>query len=102
MLGSHTVATRSKTKSVVATSTGEAEFYATCSAVSNAIGLQSMLLDLGWQVAIRVGADAAAWLAMSSRRGLGSAKHLQVQHLWIQALISEGIAKLVKIPGEVS
>ena len=38
--------------------------------------------------------------AMASRRGLGRAKHEQVQHLWVQSLVQEGSIASTKIPGE--
>ena len=99
-LGEHAVATRSKTQSVIATSTGEAEFYAVVSAISNALGLQSVLIDLGVQTQVRIGMDASAGLGMISRRGLGRAKHIQVQYLWVQQVVANNMVKPHKIRGE--
>ena len=58
MLGEHCISSRSKTQSVIATSTGEAEFYAICSAVSQGLGLKTLLDDLNVKVKVRIGADA--------------------------------------------
>ena len=40
---------------------------------------------------------ASAAIAMASRRGLGKAKHMHVQYLWIQELIQSGEIKLEKV-----
>ena len=100
MLGRHCVATRSKIQSVIATSSGEAGFYALCSATSSALGLQALLADLGITTKIVVGMGATAGKAMASRRGLGRAKHIHVQYLWIQSVVASGAVELKKIPGE--
>ena len=100
MLGRHCVAARSKTQSVIATSSGEAEFYALCSATSSALGLQALLADMGITVKIVIGMDATAGKAMASRRGLGRAKHIHVQYLWVQSVVASGAVELKKIPGE--
>ena len=98
--GTHCVSARSKTQSVVATSTGEAEFYSMCSAISNGLGLKALMADLHWTVELRVRTDASAGLAMMSRRGLGRTKHLAVQYMWAQSLVASGAIQLVRVAGE--
>ena len=100
MLGEHCISSRSKTQSVIATSTGEAEFYAICSAVSQGLGLRSLLVDLDVKVKVRLGIDASAGKAMALRRGLGKSKHIDVQYLWVQAKVADQEVMLIKIPGE--
>ena len=78
----------------------EAEFYAICSAVSQGLGLKSLLGDLKVHVKVRVGVDASAGKAMASRRGLGKSKHIDVQYLWVQAKVADQEVLLQKIPGE--
>jgi hypothetical protein len=99
-LGAHLLKTYSKTQSVIATSTGEAEFYAVVSAVSTAIGLQSMLADLMVTVSIVIKCDATTGIVMASRRGLGRAKHIATQYLWTQSLFQDGVVRIDKVPGE--
>ena len=99
-MGKHCVAARSKTQSVIATSSGEAELYALGSAVSNGLGLCSVLADLGVKMKLIVHMDASAGIAMASRRGLGRAKHIHVQYLWMQDQITRGEITLKKIAGE--
>ena len=88
MIGKHTVMFRAVTQSVIALSTAEAKFYALCSAMSAALGLLSLLADFGLEFKINIGMDASAAIAMASRKGLGRAKHLQCQYLWVQKLVS--------------
>ena len=91
---------RSVSQSILALSSAEAEFYGLCSAAAASIGLRSLLSDLGLEVRIQIGMDASAAIAMASRRGLGKAKHMHVQYLWIQELIQSQEVKLQKIPTE--
>ena len=100
LLGKHCIASRSVTQSVLATTTAEAEFYGLCSAISSSLGLQSLLADIGFDLSIRVGMDASAGLAMASRRGLGRAKHIHVQYLWVQELVANRRVDLHKGHGE--
>ena len=53
-------------------------------------------------MSIRVGVDASAGLAIASRRGLGRTKHIQVQYLWVQDVVSRRDVSLVKIGTEVN
>ena len=96
------MAVRSKTQSVIATSSGEAELYALGSAISNGLGICAILSDLGAEVRLVVHMDASAGIAMASRRGLGRAKHIHVQYLWMQDLITKGEITVKKIAGETN
>ena len=66
------------------------------------MGVQSLLLDMGVIVALNVYMDASAGIAIASRKGLGGTKHLQVQYLWVQSLVTAGRVKLFKVPGEIN
>ena len=57
------------------------------SGIPSSLGLQSLLADTGVHVNILVGMDASPCLAMTSRRGFGRAKRIQVQYLWVQDLV---------------
>ena len=59
-LGRHCVAARSKTQSVIATSSGEAELYALGSAISNGLGICAVLADLGVRVKL-IGYGRISW-----------------------------------------
>ena len=84
-------------QSVIALSSAEAEFYGLVSAVSEALGEQSLLWDWGIQVAIIIHMDATSGAAIGSRRGLGRTKHIHTGFLWVQNLISNGEIKIRKI-----
>ena len=58
----------------------EAELHSLCFAASQGIGETA---------SIKIGLDSSA-----GRRGLGRAKHVQVQNLWVQSLV------LAKVPSE--
>ena len=49
-LGEHVLKGWSKTQSLVALSSGESELYATLKAAAEALGMPSMLKDLGWRL----------------------------------------------------
>ena len=101
-LGTHPLRATATTQSIIATSTPEAEFYAIVSAVSVLIGLKSMLADIGVPVNLRLGCDATAGIAMSSRRGLGRAKHIDIGYLWVQRALADGLVTIEKVDTEIN
>jgi hypothetical protein len=84
MWGLNTLKTWSKTQSVVALSTGEAELGAIVKSSTEALGLKSLLTDFGIWVNTAVKSDASAAIGMVKREGLGKVRHLAVADLWIQ------------------
>ena len=75
----------SNRQSSVAMSSAEAEYYAATKAMSEALGVKSLMHEMGWDVGpIEVRVDASAAIGMLSRRGLGKTKHIQVRYLWVQ------------------
>ena len=63
--------TWSSTQASVAQSSGEAEYYALVRACSEALGMQSVMRDLGWDAKIVVHIDSSAAKSVASRTGLG-------------------------------
>ena len=43
--------------------------------------------DLGKVVPIRLHIDSSAALSIKSRTGMGKAKHIEIQHLWLQEAV---------------
>ena len=43
---------------------------------AQALGLQSLLRDLGWEIKIKVLSDATAAIGIARRKGLGKVRHL--------------------------
>ena len=96
-LGDHVVKSWSSSQSIIALSTGEAELYALNKAAATAMGLKSLLADLGVDLEIKVFTDATTGKAMATRRGLGKVRHIAVNELWIHEKIHDGNIKVMKI-----
>ena len=67
----------SGTQTIIAQSSGEAEYYALARAAAEALGLQSVMADLGWRSTIRIWVDSSAAKALASRTGLGRVQHME-------------------------
>ena len=98
MLGNSTVSTNCKGQAVIALSSGEAEYHGLVSAASQTLGLQSILLDWGWNFNAHVWMDATAGVAIGRRRGLGRVKHIDTVFVWVQKVVTEGKISLGKKP----
>ena len=99
-MGSHVIKTWSSTQTVIALSSGEAEYYGMVKGASVALGIKSMLQDLGYSIKIRLRTDASAAKGIASRRGLGKIRHIEVQQLWLQEKVNNGDIEVVKVKGE--
>ena len=73
-----------KKQQVVSLSTPESELYAAVKTASEGLGIQSLAKDLGTVCKLNLHLDASATMCLVNRRGLGKAKLVNVQHLWIQ------------------
>ena len=97
MLGQHMIKCWSKAQHVVSLSSGEAELYAAVRAAAETIGLASLAKDLGMELGVKISVDASAAIGTLSREGLGKAKHISVQYLWLQERIRQGEVKIEKV-----
>ena len=79
MLAGGLVKSWSSTQATVATSSGEAEYYALTRAAAEGLGVQALMLDLGWSVGLRVWVDSTAAKAIGSRVALGKVRHMEVK-----------------------
>ena len=102
MIGKHTLKTWSLTQSVIALSSGEAEYYGMVKGASQAIGFKSMLEDLGIRAYTKVvvKTDANAAIGIASRRGMGKVRHIETNQLWLQHKVAQKQVEVVKIRGE--
>ena len=82
---------------MIALSSGEAEYYGIVKGASSGMGLTSVLQDLGHKVNVVVHTDSSAAKSLSSRKGLGKARHIEVNQLWVQEKVSEGVLELRKV-----
>ena len=99
MLGGHCVKTWSSTQAKIALSSGEAEYSGIVKAISEGMGIQSMMKDLGYDLKLVVNTDSTAAIGIGTRHGLGKVKHMDIKELWIQEKVMDGDVKLNKVPG---
>ena len=99
MLGRHALKGWSKTQALIAISSGESELYAALKASAEALGLISLLQDLGYRVKGEVWGDASAALCIINRRGVGKTRHIEIGLLWIQQTAADQRLKYLKVLG---
>jgi len=99
-IGNHVIKSWSNTQSVIALSSGEAEYYGMVKGASMALGIRSMLADLGVTLQIRLRTDASAAKGIATRRGLGKVRHIEVNQLWLQDKVNSGEIQVMKVKGE--
>ena len=97
MWGNHIIKSWSTTQSVIALSSGEAEYYGMVKGSSVGLGIQSVLRDFETNVKLTLKSDASAAIAIASRRGLGKVRHIEVCQLWLQEKVRSGEVKVVKV-----
>ena len=91
----------SRTQSVIAQSSGEAELYAIASGAAEGLLAQTILTELGLGVTVRVRikSDSTAGIAIASRLGLGKLKHVDIKYMHVQQLVHASRVRLGKVPG---
>ena len=90
MKRSHCLKLWTKKQQVVALSSAESELYAAVKTASEGLGIQSLARDLGISCRLNLHLDASATMCLVNRRGLGKAKHVDRQSLWIQEASKSG------------
>ena len=97
MFGGHCVKTYSQTQETIALSSGESEFYGIVKAASVGLGMKSLLEDLGVSVKVRVNTDSSAAKSITSRKGAGRVRHIEVRELWVQEKVNRGELTITKM-----
>lgn len=88
----------SKTQAVTAKSSAEAELLGVNSGVSEALFVQSLLLDITDEiVSLEALTDSTACMGITSRLGVGRLKHVEVKHLWIQEAVRTRSVNISKV-----
>ena len=98
-LGKHVLKSWSLTQSIITLSSGEAEYYGLVKGSSVALGLRSLLKDLGITREIIMHTDASAAIGIAMRRGVGKVRHIEVHQLWLQDRIGRGDIRVMKVEG---
>lgn len=99
LMGGRTLKGWSKTQGLVALSSGELEFYAALKASAEALGLISLLQDLGYRAKGEVWGNASAAPGILNRKGLGKTRHIEIGLLWIQQTAADQRLKYLKVLG---
>ena len=102
MRGHHAIKCWAKTQQTVALSSGEAELYAAVRTGSEAMGLRSVMRDVGINPEIRLKLDATAAIGMLMKEGLSGVRHIDTQYLWLQDSIRCKDVVLKKVDGKVN
>ena len=89
----------SSNQSVIALSSGEAEYYAALKGASQALGFKAMLEDLGITAKIVLYTDSSAARGIIHRAGLGKLRHLETGYLWLQAAVKAKRLQVRKVLG---
>ena len=92
--------TWSTTQTVVALSSGEAEYYASVKRCAGGLAIQSFCRDLGIDVNVQIWTDSEACRGICNRTGLGKIKHMDVQLLWLQDAVRRERVKLGRVRGD--
>ena len=73
-----------KKQQVVSLSTAESDLYAAVKIASEGLRTQSVAKGLAIARGLNLHLDASAMMCLFNRRGLGKAKHVDMQNLWMQ------------------
>ena len=90
MRDGHCLKVWTKKHQVASLSTAESELYAAVKTASERLENQSVAKDLGIVCGLNLHLGAAATMCLVNRRGLGKAKHVDIQNLWIQEASKSG------------
>ena len=102
MIGDCCIRHYSKTQSTVSLSSGEAELHGIAQGAGNALGVQALLRDMGWDLQCNVHSDATAAIGICRRKGLGKVRHLDCTDLWIQESARSGRFAIHKVDGKIN
>ena len=92
--GQHTIKTTSNLQTPIGLSVSEVEYYTLIHGSCHALGIQSVLKDLGIDVDIELNSDNNAAKSFASRQGLGKQRHVQTRYLWIKNQVALGAIKI--------
>ena len=86
-MGMRLIKSWSRTQATVATSSGEAELYATVKGATEFLGIQWLARDWGRQMSVQLRVDAKATIGTVHKSGLGKMRYAEVGRLWIQQVV---------------
>ena len=98
MIGTHLIKSWSRAQHVISLSSAEAELYAAVRAATEIMGVAALMEDMRRATKLTLAVDATATIGMLSREGLGRAKHVDIQYLWLQEKVKTQKLQLSKVP----
>ena len=102
MLGKHCIGVNTSTQSVIGLSSTEAEFYGRVKTACRALGMRSLMIDLGVPTTVRMSFDSTGAKGIAAKRGAGGVRHIETRTLWLQSAVERKLITLHKVPGEIN
>ena len=99
-LGRHLIETQVASQSVIALSSGEAEFYAIGRGAASAIMICQFLGQCDIEIEAVIRSDSSAGRAIATRIGSGKLRHLHIRDLWIQERVRARDLRLERVSTE--
>ena len=97
--GEHLVETSCARQTVVALSSGEAEFYAMTRGAAAGLMSQQILQSIGFsKLDLSLLTDSTAAKGIANRSGSGKLKHLDIKDLWLQDVVRANRLRIKKEP----
>ena len=96
--GRHLIETSCARQSVVALSSGEAEYYALTRGVAAGLMSQQVSEVMNFKLPLVARTDSSAGKGVASRVGVGKVKHLSLRELWLQDVVQQGRVVIRKEP----
>ena len=84
MHGSHLLKTWATTQTVVAHSSGEADYYGVAKGMCEALGIKGIAEGMSLDLSITLSTDSSVAKMIATRKGLGKIKHLETRMLLAQ------------------
>ena len=100
--GSHLLETSSPNQSVVALSSGEAEYYSLTRGASAGLLVKGVYEEMRKSVQLSCLTDSSAAKGITARKGVGKVKHLSLRELWLQDAVQEKRLKVYKVHTDVN
>ena len=95
--GKHLIDSCCGRQSLIALSSGEAEFYAMVKTAAEGKLTKAILEHFGWEVKHRVLSDSSAARSIAQRVGCGKVKHLSLKQMWLQQAVREKELEIGKV-----
>ena len=100
MHGTHYIKSWSRTQSLAALSSAEAELYGIVKCSSEVLGFKSIVQDTDKSLGAILYSDASAALGVVQRQGLGKLRHIDCSYLFVQALNADKVVQFAKVLGQ--